>query len=141
MVDYYYGYVEVVALLESTRSLQIIQILITIFTRHSSPGEVRPDHGKRYYIDEIAQFEKVWGFQCSISSPQHSHAEGEVILASITCHQKKIKSTILILLRHLMLQLPNQELSRKWKKRADLSRKKNFDNVIIDRLDVVKEQL
>ena len=40
-----------------------------------------------------------------------------------------------------MLQLPNQELSRKWKKRADLSRKKNFDNVIIDRVDVVKEQI
>ena len=42
--------------------------LVTIFTRHGSTGEVRPDHGTRYYSDEIAQFTKPWGFQCSISS-------------------------------------------------------------------------
>ena len=77
IVDYFSRYPEVVKL-TSTTSVNIINILKSIFARHGIPSTLITDNGPQFSSREFQKFVSVYSFQHLTSSPRYPQSNGLV---------------------------------------------------------------
>ena len=70
VVDYYLRYFEMI-LLRSEKSIDTINTLKSIFTRHGTPETVVSDNGSQYISQEFKEFQEKYRLQAIKSSPKH----------------------------------------------------------------------
>ena len=77
MVDYISRYSEVIQL-QSTTSNSIIALSKSVFAWHDILELLQSDNGPQYSSKEFADFAKVYGFDCVMSSPHFPQSNGQV---------------------------------------------------------------
>jgi hypothetical protein len=75
LVDYYSKFVEI-ALLENTKSSNVIHHMKSIFARHGIPEELVSDNGPQYSCNEFKQFTQDWHIKHTTSSPKYPQSNG-----------------------------------------------------------------
>ncbi|KAJ0012151.1 hypothetical protein NQD34_013126 [Periophthalmus magnuspinnatus] len=75
-VDYYSRYVEI-ALLNKTKSNDVITHLKSFFARHGIPEVLMSDNGPQYSCQTFTEFAATYGFKHITSSPKFPQSNGE----------------------------------------------------------------
>ncbi|KAJ0023870.1 hypothetical protein NQD34_003769 [Periophthalmus magnuspinnatus] len=75
-VDYYSRYVEI-ALLNKTKSSDVITHLKSFFARHGIPEVLMSDNGPQYSCQTFTEFAATYGFKHITSSPKFPQSNGE----------------------------------------------------------------
>ena len=75
VVDYYSRFIETAKLL-STTSVNVINHLKSIFSRHGIPETVISDNGPQYSSEQFAEFANQYGFSHITSSPKYPQSNG-----------------------------------------------------------------
>lgn len=78
VVDYFSKYIELVKLIDSSSSIQVITQLKSIFARHGIPKIVISDGGPQFSSHYFKQFSNEWQFTHIMSSPLYSQSNGLV---------------------------------------------------------------
>ena len=76
LVNYYFDYVEVSPLKQTTLSA-IIKFMKVQFSRHGIPDVLVSDNGPQFTSKEFAEFAKQWEFQHVTSSSYHPKSNGK----------------------------------------------------------------
>ena len=90
-VDYYSGYFEVQDM-SSTKSIRVITVLKSWFSRHGIPSTVIIGNGLQFNIEYFKAFSAEWDFHHITTSPYRPQSNGRAENAVKTCKSLLIKA-------------------------------------------------